>query len=98
VDIRLPSLAFNTKRRFAYVELASPVFSNPLLLVLLLIPIQIEATAALAANGRKLEDEHFLVVKLSDPETKKSRDMPAYTYFRSPGSSCLVRKEGSSLL
>jgi len=60
-DVRLPSLAFNAKRRFAYIQFSSPS----------------EAINALAADGREIDEEHSLVVKLSDPERKKSRENPA---------------------
>lgn len=36
-----------------------------------------EANSALAADGREVEAGHALVVKLSDPENRKSRDNPA---------------------
>ncbi|RPA77384.1 hypothetical protein BJ508DRAFT_378905 [Ascobolus immersus RN42] len=62
VDIRFPSLRYNTHRRFCYVQFTSAT----------------EARSSLALDGRKLGEKLNLSVKISDPNQKKDREGPVY--------------------
>lgn len=58
MDIRLPSLKANTKRRFAYVQFIDPD----------------QATKAVQLDGQKLEGKYTLSVAISDPNKAKERE------------------------
>jgi RNA recognition motif-containing protein len=57
VDIRFPSLKFQTKRRFCYVQFATASASHQ----------------ATELNGSEVEKGYKLVVKISDPSQKEKR-------------------------
>ena len=62
VDIRFPSLKYNTHRRFAYVQFKLPS----------------QAHAATQLDGEKLDDNLELVAKISDPSHKQDRHGAMY--------------------
>ena len=62
MEVRFPSLKFDTHRRFCYVEFSSPS----------------EAQAALVEDGHRLDDQHVLLAKMSDPTKKKARTGALY--------------------
>ncbi|KAI5258677.1 hypothetical protein E4T42_00615 [Aureobasidium subglaciale] len=57
VSVRLPSLKYNQRRRFCYVQFLT----------------QEEARAATAMNNKALDGQHRLVALISDPGAKKER-------------------------
>ncbi|KAI2792867.1 hypothetical protein POX_b02910 [Penicillium oxalicum] len=57
VDVRFPSLKFQTKRRFCYVQFATASMAHH----------------ATELNGLEIEKGHKLVVKISDPAQKEKR-------------------------
>ena len=57
IDLRLPSLKFNTRRRFCYIQ----------------YKLNSQAQAALEMDGHDMGDDHKLVVKISDPPKKQDR-------------------------
>jgi hypothetical protein len=57
VDVRFPSLKYNTHRRFCYVQFGSAG----------------EARAAAKLDGTKVGDDLHLVAKISDPSKKQER-------------------------
>jgi RNA recognition motif-containing protein len=57
VSVRLPSLKYNQRRRFCYVQFLTSE----------------EANAATALNDKALDGQHRLVAKISDPHAKKGR-------------------------
>jgi RNA recognition motif-containing protein len=61
VNVRFPSLKFNSRRRFCYVQFLDAE--------------QAQATEK-AMDGKMLDGQHRLVAKISDPEAKKSRGGP----------------------
>ncbi|KAI9820409.1 MAG: Splicing factor [Phylliscum demangeonii] len=63
VDVRFPSLKFNTHRRFCYVQFASSR----------------QARKAIELDGEDVGDDQLkLVVKMSDPSHKQGRTGPLY--------------------
>ena len=62
VDIRFPSLKYNTHRRFCYVQFKLPS----------------QATSATELDGEDLGDNLKLLAKLSDPGQKKPREGAMY--------------------
>ncbi|KAL9099797.1 MAG: hypothetical protein Q9163_004747 [Psora crenata] len=62
VDVRFPSLKYNTHRRFAYVQFRLPS----------------QAHAATKLDGEKLGDDLELVAKISDPAQKQDRHGAMY--------------------
>ncbi|KAI5359678.1 Putative RNA recognition motif domain, tetratricopeptide-like helical domain superfamily [Septoria linicola] len=58
VSVRLPSLKFNSRRRFAYVQFLTTEMAN---------------AAAKAMDGKKLDGMHTLLAKIADPDAKKQR-------------------------
>ncbi|KAF2840240.1 hypothetical protein M501DRAFT_1002554 [Patellaria atrata CBS 101060] len=62
VEIRFPSLQFNTHRRFCYAQFLKAE----------------QAEAALELDGKVLDPKHKLIVKISDPGKKTERHGPAY--------------------
>jgi len=62
VDVRFPSLKFNTHRRFCYVQFSSPA----------------EARKATELDGKPLGAKEALVAKISDPSRKKERSGAQY--------------------
>ena len=62
MDIRLPSLQGNTRRRFCYVQFKTPG----------------QALAATALDGKDLGGKNKLVAKISDPNRKQNRSGPQY--------------------
>lgn len=58
LSIRMPSLKFNTHRRFCYITFRTPE----------------AAAAATELDGQALDKEHKLVAKYSDPGNKKDRE------------------------
>ncbi|KAF7125614.1 hypothetical protein CNMCM5793_001853 [Aspergillus hiratsukae] len=62
VDIRFPSLKYNTHRRFCYVQFK---FSG-------------DAHNATKLNGNRVENDLNLVVKISDPTRKEDRHGPVH--------------------
>lgn len=62
VDIRFPSLKYNTHRRFCYVQFHEAH----------------EAQKATKLAGRKMEGDLELVVKVSDPSRKQERHGAVY--------------------
>lgn len=62
VDIRFPSLKFNTHRRFCYVQ----------------FKLSSDAKSATEVDGQDLGDNLKLLAKISDPEQKKSREGAIY--------------------
>ncbi|EEB08081.1 RNA-binding protein Prp24 [Schizosaccharomyces japonicus yFS275] len=62
VQVRFPSLKFNARRRFCYVQMRTPE----------------EAHNTLQLNGKLLEGNFELKVHLSDPDNKQSREGPIY--------------------
>ncbi|KAI5811627.1 hypothetical protein DFH27DRAFT_475100 [Peziza echinospora] len=63
VDVRFPSLKYNTHRRFCYVQFLSAD----------------SARAATKLDGKKLGPKETLVVKISDPTHKQERSGPIYS-------------------
>ncbi|QIW95785.1 hypothetical protein AMS68_001303 [Peltaster fructicola] len=59
--VRFPSLKFNNRRRFCYVQFVSH---------------QQAKAAETAMDGKKLDGFHRLVAKISDPDAKKQRGGP----------------------
>ncbi|KAG9818477.1 hypothetical protein KCU98_g18497, partial [Aureobasidium melanogenum] len=57
VSVRLPSLKYNQRRRFCYVQFLTPE----------------EARAATALDDKALDSQHRLIAKISDPNAKKAR-------------------------
>ena len=57
IDIRLPSLKYNTHRRFCYIQYQSSD----------------QARAALELDGQKFDGDHEILVRVSDPEHKQDR-------------------------
>ncbi|KAH0288619.1 hypothetical protein M436DRAFT_60698 [Aureobasidium namibiae CBS 147.97] len=57
VSVRLPSLKYNQRRRFCYVQFLTSE----------------EARAATALDDKALDGQHRLVAKISDPQAKKGR-------------------------
>jgi RNA recognition motif-containing protein len=57
VSVRLPSLKYNQRRRFCYVQFLTSE----------------EANAATALDNKALDGQHRLVAKISDPHAKKGR-------------------------
>lgn len=57
VDVRFPSLKYNTHRRFCYVQFSSSEAAH----------------AATSLDGKQLGEKGFLVVKISAPNQKKER-------------------------
>lgn len=57
VSVRLPSLKYNQRRRFCYVQFLTSE----------------EANAATALDNKALDGQHRLVAKVSDPHAKKGR-------------------------
>jgi RNA recognition motif-containing protein len=57
VSVRLPSLKYNQRRRFCYVQFLTSE----------------EANAATALDDKALDGQHRLVAKISDPNAKKGR-------------------------
>jgi RNA recognition motif-containing protein len=57
VSVRLPSLKYNQRRRFCYVQFLTSA----------------EASAATALDNKVLDGQHRLVAKISDPHAKKGR-------------------------
>ncbi|KAH0369747.1 hypothetical protein KCU65_g3175, partial [Aureobasidium melanogenum] len=57
VSVRLPSLKYNQRRRFCYVQFLTPE----------------EARAATVMDDKSLDSQHRLVAKISDPDAKKVR-------------------------
>ena len=57
VDVRFPSLKYDHRRRFCYVQFASAA----------------EANKACKLNGKVIEEDHALVVSISDPNNKQER-------------------------
>lgn len=57
VDVRFPSLLYNTHRRFCYVQFADAD----------------QAAAATELDGKALAGNHRLVVKVSDPSIRHDR-------------------------
>lgn len=62
VDIRFPSLKYNTHRRFCYVQ----------------FKLSSEATSATELDGEDLGDNLKLLAKISDPGQKKPREGAMY--------------------
>ncbi|KAI9833622.1 MAG: hypothetical protein M1819_003575 [Sarea resinae] len=62
IDVRFPSLKYNTHRRFCYVQFKSSS----------------QAHAATQLHGKSLGDKQKLVVRVSDPSHKQSRTGPVY--------------------
>ena len=62
VDIRFPSLKYNTHRRFCYVQFKLPS----------------DAESATELDGEDLGDNLKLLARLSDPDKKKSREGAMY--------------------
>ncbi|KAI4730813.1 hypothetical protein E4T49_01317 [Aureobasidium sp. EXF-10728] len=57
VSVRLPSLKYNQRRRFCYVQFLTPE----------------EARAATVLDDKAIDGQHRLVAKISDPDAKKER-------------------------
>ena len=62
VDVRFPSLKFNTHRRFCYVQFKLPS----------------QARAATQLDGRMLDGKLDMIAKLSDPASKQDRQGPMH--------------------
>jgi len=62
IDIRFPSLKYNTHRRFCYVQFKSSS----------------QAKVATEQNGKATGDKLKLVAKISDPGNKQNRMGPLY--------------------
>lgn len=62
VDVRFPSLKFNTHRRFCYVQFKLPS----------------QARAATQLDGQMLDGKLALLAKLSDPASKQDRQGPMH--------------------
>jgi squamous cell carcinoma antigen recognized by T-cells 3 len=62
VDVRFPSLKFNTHRRFCYVQFKSPS----------------QARDATKLDGKSLGERESLVAKISDPNHKQDRKGPLH--------------------
>ncbi|OXV09827.1 hypothetical protein Egran_02410 [Elaphomyces granulatus] len=62
VDVRFPSLKYNTRRRFCYVQFLSAS----------------AARAATRLDGMTVGDDLHLVVQISDPSQKRERSGPVY--------------------
>lgn len=62
IDVRFPSLKYNTHRRFCYVQFASSG----------------EAYSATQLDGTTVGDDLNLVAKISDPSHKQDRQGPMY--------------------
>ncbi|KAM3425151.1 hypothetical protein BST61_g7110 [Cercospora zeina] len=58
VAVRLPSLKYNSRRRFAYVQFLSAEMAR---------------AAEVAMDGKKLDGLHTLLAKIADPDAKKQR-------------------------
>jgi len=61
VNVRFPSLKFNSRRRFCYVQF---------------LDAEQAQAAEKAMDGKMLDGQHRLLAKISDPEAKKSRGGP----------------------
>ncbi|CAK1357048.1 unnamed protein product [Cercospora beticola] len=61
VAVRLPSLKYNSRRRFAYVQFLSAEMAR---------------AAEEAMDGKKLDGLHTLLAKIADPDAKKQRAGP----------------------
>ena len=61
VNVRFPSLKFNSRRRFCYVQF---------------LDAEQAQAAENAMDGKMLDGQHRLVAKISDPEAKKNRGGP----------------------
>ncbi|KAF2215866.1 hypothetical protein CERZMDRAFT_81956 [Cercospora zeae-maydis SCOH1-5] len=61
VAVRLPSLKYNSRRRFAYVQFLSA---------------EMAGAAEQAMDGKKLDGLHTLLAKVADPDAKKHRAGP----------------------
>ncbi|KAI9849914.1 MAG: Splicing factor [Sclerophora amabilis] len=62
IDVRFPSLKYNTHRRFCYVQFQTSG----------------QAHRGLALHGKALGDKEKLVVKISEPSNKQARTGPIY--------------------
>lgn len=62
VDVRFPSLKYNSHRRFCYVQFVSPE----------------QAQRATVLDGKQLGEKETLVAKISAPNQKKDRSGPVY--------------------
>jgi RNA recognition motif-containing protein len=62
IDVRFPSLKYNTHRRFCYVQFKSST----------------QAEAATEQNGKPVDGKLKLVAKISNPEIKEHRTGPLY--------------------
>lgn len=62
MEVRFPSLKYDTHRRFCYIQFSSSD----------------EADAATAEDGRKVDEKHILIAKISDPARKKERTGALY--------------------
>ena len=62
MEVRFPSLKYDTHRRFCYIQFSSSD----------------EADAATAEDGRKVDEKHILIAKISDPARKKARTGALY--------------------
>ncbi|KAH0556858.1 hypothetical protein GP486_005352, partial [Trichoglossum hirsutum] len=62
VDVRFPSLKFNTHRRFCYVQFKSPS----------------QARNATEIDGKSLGEKETLVARISDPNHKQDRQGPMH--------------------
>jgi len=62
IEVRFPSLQFNTHRRFCYVQFANAE----------------QAEAATKMDGHRVEDKYDLVAKLSNPSLKQDKIGPAF--------------------
>ncbi|KAF2169289.1 hypothetical protein M409DRAFT_52548 [Zasmidium cellare ATCC 36951] len=58
ISVRFPSLKFNSRRRFCYVQFLTPDMAKK---------------AENAMDGKKLDGMHVLLAKISDPDAKKQR-------------------------
>ena len=58
VMLRMPSLKYNNRRRFAYVQFLTPDMAN---------------AAEQAMDNKKLDGKHTLLAKISDPDARKRR-------------------------
>lgn len=58
VMVRMPSLKYNSRRRFCYVQFLTPDMAN---------------AAEAAMDGKKLDGRHTLLAKIANPDAKKPR-------------------------
>lgn len=65
VDVRFPSLKYNSHRRFCYVQFVSPE----------------QAQRATVLDGKQLGEKETLVAKISAPNQKKDRSGPVYVFL-----------------